>query len=370
MKKLRVGIIGAGMALEQLHYPAYQELKDHYEIKAICDINRGKAAEWARRLGLSDEDVYTDYLPMVMRPDLDVIDIMVPIEFNYKVTAEVAEAISETKKGIICEKPLAPTLEQAKAHAELPRKYDVPILIAENYRYNEETNILRDLVRTKRVGDICYFVQNRVACFPCEVGQPNKFPNREWRKHPDYPGGAIMDTGVHDMAALRHIFGPIDKLHAFGAPLHDGEYAPYGTVCVNFRFKSGVVGQFSFFAAGKEMQRPLVGLRIFGTTGMIYLEERDCGFINVAYNDGKTEQIPYRPQRGYYNELLNFYKAMIGQEPIAVSPELEYGDTKTILEILRSAEEGDVVDVDEGWDFIPIYDKARRAEEHADWPWL
>ncbi|ABZ84471.1 oxidoreductase, n-terminal:oxidoreductase, c-terminal, putative [Heliomicrobium modesticaldum Ice1] len=370
MRKLRVGIIGAGMAFEQLHYPAFQELKDHYEIKAICDINRGKAAEWARRLGLSDADVYTDYMAMVTRDDIDVIDIMVPIELNYKVTEAVAQAISGTKKGIICEKPLAPTLEQAKAHAELPKKYNVPIMIAENYRFNEEVNIIRDLVRTKRVGDIYYFMQNRVACFPCEMGKPNKFPNSPWRQHPDYPGGVIMDTGVHDMAALRHIFGPIDKLQAFGVPLHNGEYAPYASVSVNFRFKSGVVGQFSFFTAGKEMQRPLVGLRIFGTTGMIYLEERDCGFINVAHNDGKSELIPYRPQRGYYNELLNFHKAMTGQEAIAVPPELEYGDTKTILDILRSAKEGSLVSVDAEWDFIPADDAARRAQEQPGRPMM
>ncbi|MBC9783118.1 Gfo/Idh/MocA family oxidoreductase [Heliobacterium chlorum] len=354
MKKLRVGIIGVGMAFEQLHYPAYQELKDRYEIKALCDTVKDKALPWARRLGLSEQDVYTDYRPMVLRDDLDVIDIMVPISLNYKVTEDVAKAISGTSKGIICEKPLAPTQDQAVAHAELPRKYNVPVLIAENYRYNEEIDKIRDLVRTKRIGDVVYFMQNRVACFPCELNQPNKFPNAEWRQHPDYPGGAIMDTGVHDMAALRHIFGAVDKLHAFGVPL-ESDYSPYSVICVNMRFKNGVTGQFSFFSSGKEMQRPLIGLRIFGTKGMIYLEERDCGTINVTYNDGRAEKIMYRPQRGYYNELLNFHKFMTGEEPISVPPEMEYGDTKTILDILRSVREGNVVTVDETSDYSPVY---------------
>ena len=116
-----------------------------------------------------------------------------------------------------------------------------------------------------------------------------------------------------------------------------------------------VSGQFSFFCAGKEMQRPLVGLRIFGSTGMIYLEERDVGTINLAYNDGNQEQIPYEPQKGYYSELLNFHNALKGSEPVSVPPEMEYGDTKTVHDILRSIREGRVVAVDEIEQYRPRY---------------
>ena len=48
---------------------------------------------------------------------------------------------------------------------------------------------------------------------------------------------------------------------------------------------------------------------------------------NVTHNDAH-ELIRYRPQRGYYNELLNYYNAAIGKEPISVTPEMEFGDAK------------------------------------------
>lgn len=86
---------------------------------------------------------------------------------------------------------------------------------------------------------------------------------------------------------------------------------------------------------------------------MIYLEERDCGVVNVFYNDGRSEQIPYRPQRGYYNELLNFHKAATGKEPISVTPEMEYGDAKTIFDILKSINEERVISVDEEISYTP-----------------
>ena len=350
MKKLRMGIIGTGMALERLHYPAYQELSDKYEIVALCDTDNDKALDWASRLNLDHGNVYTDYREMAKRSDIDAFDIMVPIELNYTVTETVA---SIAQKPIICEKPLAPTREQAIAHAGLPKKYDIPVMIAENYRYNEEIDMIRDMVRTKKVGEVVYFIQNRVLFFSGDM-KKNKFPARDWRQHPEFPGGAFLDTALHDLAALRHIFGAVDSLQANGVP-QDDDFAPYAVINVNMKFKRGVTGQFSFYCAGKEMQRPLVGLRIFGQNGMIYLEERDCGIINVAYNDGHTEQLPYRPQRGYYNELLNFYNAAIGKEPISVTPELELGDTLMVFDILQSIKEESIVYVDKADSFMPHF---------------
>jgi len=349
LKKLKVGIIGTGMAFERLHYPAYMELKDRYEITALSDPDMEKAGEWAKRLNIPGENVYNDYREMIKRPDLDMFDIMVPISENYKVTEEAARA----GKPIICEKPLAPDMEQAKAHRELPKKYNIPVMIAENYRYNEEINMIRDMLRTEKVGKPVYFIQNRVMNFPKDMLE-NKFAAREWRQHPDFPGGIILDTGVHDLAALRHFFGGIDEVHAFGVP-QDDEFAPYAVINANLKFKSGVTGQFTFFCAGPEMQRPLIGLRIFCSNGMIYLEERDSGTINVAYNDGRSEKVPYRPQRGFYNELLNFYNAAIGSEPISVTPELEYGDAKTVFDMVRSVREGRPVKVDDEAGFVPAY---------------
>ncbi len=359
MRKLRVGIIGTGMAFEKLHYPAYRELADKYEIAAICDSDINKAESWVKRLGIGSQNVYTDYREIAERKDIDLFDIMVPIEKNFEVTDAVA-AIA--RKPIICEKPLAPDLEQARAHAGLPERYGIPVMIAENYRYNEEVDKIRDMVRTKKVGDIIYFIQNRVVDFPEDMLK-DKFPAREWRQYPKFRGGAILDTSVHDLAALRHIFGAVDRLQAFGrrqAP----DFSPYSVVNVNILFKNGVTGTFSFFSAGKEMQRPLIGLRIFGTGGMIYLEERDCGFINVMHNDGTHELIQYRPQRGYYNELLNFYNAAVGKEPISVTPEMEFGDAKMVFDILKSIEEETIVAVDREEHYTPFYPPTEKIDKH------
>lgn len=364
MDPLKVGIIGTGMAFERLHYPAYRELKANYQIVALCDEDKAKALEWARKIGLAAQDVYTDCRELAKRDDIQVIDIMVPIGQNFTVAEGVAAAISGTRKAIILEKPLAPTLEQAEKCAALPSRYHVAMMIAENYRYNEEPNMIRDLVRQGQIGEVDYFTWNRVLNFPEDM-RKDAFPAKEWRQHPDYPGGVFYDTAVHDMAALRHIFGAIDELMAYGQK-KEVTLGQYAAVNVIFRFTSGMTGSYNFYAGGKEMQRPLIGLRILGRNGEIYQEDRDCGVINLALNNGNVKQIQYRPQRGYYNELLNFYNAYTGKEPISVTPELELGDAKTVLAILESLENETPVRVDEGEVYIPAYDTARKSDYVRD----
>ena len=103
MHKIRLGIIGVGLAFERLHYPALEKLQDKFEIVALCDPNQKQLAKWQQKLGLKAEDLFTDYQQMLKRQDIDAFDILVPIELNFVITETVATA----GKPIICEKPLA-----------------------------------------------------------------------------------------------------------------------------------------------------------------------------------------------------------------------------------------------------------------------
>ncbi len=272
---MNVGIIGAGMAFEKLHNPAFQQLSDKYKIVAICDVDLHKRNYWANMLGLSSNDAYEDYRLMLERNDIDVFDIIVPIELNFEITENVARKIGGTGKGIICEKPSADNMENAIAHQELSSKYQVPIMIAEHTRYSDEINIIRDAVISNKIGNIHYFIYNRVINFPAEMPD-DTYPAREWRQYPEFPGGFFLDSGVHNLAVMRHIFGAVEKVHAFGR-MEEMSFSPYSVVNTNIRFHNGVTGQFSFFCAGDEAQTPPIGLRIFGSEGMIYLETQDCG---------------------------------------------------------------------------------------------
>ncbi len=154
-----------------------------------------------------------------------------------------------------------------------------------------------------------------------------------------------MDAAIHNLAGIRHVFGGIEHLQAYGVG-QDDDFSPYAAITVNLKFLNGVIGEFSYYPAGQEPQKPLVGLRIFCQAGMIYLEDTKCGVVNVFHNDGRAEQLSFQPERGYYNELLNLYNAVSYNEPIKVTPEVEWGDVKTVFAILQSIKDEEIVMVD------------------------
>ncbi len=340
MSTIRLGIIGTGMAFERLHYPALQELSDKYNIVALCNRTRKDAEDFAKKINLDIANVYDDYNEMLLRNDLDAVDILVPIELNYT----VSEAVAKSGKNFICEKPMASNMEDAKKYLQLSKKYNLKIMIAENYRYNEENNKIRDILNSGKIGEPIYFIRNNIACFPCEMTK-DTYAATEWRQHPKYFGGAFLDAALHDLAALRHMFGAVECVQAFGKPQKE-DFNPYVSINSNILFKNGVVGQYTYYPSGIETQKPPVGLRIFGTKGEIYLEDKASGIINVSYHDGQSEQIGYTPERGFYNELLNFYNALNQTEQISVTPDIEFGDVKMVFDILESISRREIRYVD------------------------
>lgn len=340
MNNIRLAVIGTGLAWEKLHYPAILELGDKYKIVALCNRTKQDAMEFAKKIKLDSANVYDNYDEMLKRQDIDAVDVLVPIQLNY----QVSEAVAKSGRNFICEKPLAPDMEQATKFLEISKKYKVKIMIAENYRYNEENNKIKEIVESGKIGEVVYFFKNNVVCFPCEM-DAGSYADTEWRQHPRFPGGAFLDAALHDIAAMRHIFGKVECVQAFGKPQKE-DFSPYKSVNSSILFESGVIGHFSYFPSGFESQKPPIGFRIFGTNGEIYLEEKTCGIINIAYNNGTSEKVSFVPERGYYNELLNFYNAVNNTEQISVTPEIEYGDVKMVFDIMNSIEAREIKYVD------------------------
>ena len=152
--------------------------------------------------------------------------------------------------------------------------------------------------------------------------------------------GGDLDAAIHDplVCATCLVRSGICPPLAFRR-----RFQPYAVVRQKIYRKRG---RLTYFPAGREVQKPAVGLRIFGTHGQLYLEDTACGVVNIFYHDGGHELLGYQPNRGYYNELLNFYHALQGTEEIAVTPEVEIGDFRTVYAILQSIRDQDIVKVD------------------------
>ena len=82
-------------------------------ISALCDVDKERLST-GPKLQLPAEQVYADYEEMLEKEQLDVVDIMVPIELNFQITEAAARRLAGKGKGIICEKPRLPTWKKPK----------------------------------------------------------------------------------------------------------------------------------------------------------------------------------------------------------------------------------------------------------------
>jgi predicted dehydrogenase len=118
MDRIKIGIIGLGMAWERLHAPAFARLSDKFEITAVCDKDMNKAREVAAWINLPVEAAYDDYLIMLKKADMEAVDTMVPIQENY----ECAAAVLKHGKHLIAEKPFASSPDAAKQLIKLKNR--------------------------------------------------------------------------------------------------------------------------------------------------------------------------------------------------------------------------------------------------------
>ena len=122
MKKLNVGLVGAGF-MGKAHVVAYSNMPKFFwpapavpVLKTVCDIEPSIAEEAKDRFGFQAS--CTDWHDIINDPEIDVVNICTP----NNVHAPIAIAALQAGKHVICEKPIASNLDDAKAMADAAKE--------------------------------------------------------------------------------------------------------------------------------------------------------------------------------------------------------------------------------------------------------
>jgi predicted dehydrogenase len=271
MKKLRVGMIGYKF-MGKAHSNAWYKVNKFFspgaqvEMAAICGRTKDAVQQVADNWGW--ESVETDWRALVKRDDIDIVDIGTPNNSH----AEIAIGAAESGKHVICEKPLAMDLDEARQMRDAARKAKVANMVWYNYRRVPAVNLAKQIVEEGRLGRIFHV---RAVYLQDWIIDP-EFP-LVWRLRKEVAGsGAHGDLNAHIIDAARFITGdefdevvghaqtfikerPIGEMA--GGLSAGGEGAgKMGEVTVDdaviflARFKSGAIGTFEAtrFAQGRK----------------------------------------------------------------------------------------------------------------------
>ena len=323
MIPLRIALVGAGIFARDAHLPALLALRDQFEIVAIFSRTHERAAALAAQLE-KPPDIYTDLAALLARDDVEAVDILLPIE-QLPQAVEMALAAG---KHVISEKPIAPTVAEGKRLLSIyERHQDQVWMVAENWRYEasflQAANVLDEIGKPL----LCHWALH------IPITPANKYYHTSWRRSPDFPGGFLMDGGVHHIAALRQILGEIRLVSAFSAQMHD-DLPPADTLTASLKFDSGLIGSYSIsYAAGA------------GVPNLLWILGEHCalrvdrGILEIVVN-GQARQIPFEDNKSINEELLAFARAVREGTPHRNTPQEAAQDVAVIEAMLRSAETG------------------------------
>ena len=121
-RAIRLGVIGTGLAVEQLHWPALKRMTDRFAIAAFANHTRPKAEHFASYSGASMDDYHADYRDLLRRDDVEAVLISLPIPLNYAVTRDCLAA----GKHVICEKPAGVDEQEGRAFLALEKRIPRP----------------------------------------------------------------------------------------------------------------------------------------------------------------------------------------------------------------------------------------------------
>ncbi|WP_425488100.1 Gfo/Idh/MocA family protein [Micromonospora jinlongensis] len=344
----------------------------------ICGRDTTKVADAADRLGW---DAYTtDWRDLINRDDIDVIDVCTPGDSH----AEIALAALAAGKHVLCEKPLANTVAEARAMtaaAELARASGVRSMCGFNYRRVPAVTMMRQLVADGRLGVIRHV---RATYLQDWIVDP-QFP-LVWRLQKDRAGsGALGDIGAHIIDLTQFVTGqrisgvsavtetfvkerPLPAESSGLAATVDGHTAPTGPVTVDdaavfvARLDGGALATYeaSRFATGRKNALRVeingsLGSVIFDLERLNELEFYDAtrpgveqGFSRILVTEGEHPYMsawwPPGHIIGYEHSFTHEMRDFIEAIATGVDPTPSFADALQVQLVLdavtRSAELG------------------------------
>jgi predicted dehydrogenase len=335
--QIRLGIIGTGLAVEKLHWPALNRLRDTYKIVAFSNHTRPKAEHFASYAGMSMDDYSVDYETLLARDDVDTVLISLPIPLNYPVT----KAALEAGKDVICEKPAGIDITEARDFVELVRSYpDRTVLIAENWFYRDDIRFARRLIDSGILGRVHLMSWRSVSQLIPREGQ---FSITPWRHNPGYIGGPHMDGGVHHIAQIRMLCG--DVIRVYGETQHANEtHGGPSDLALNLRFLNGAIGSYTAAYPDIEVPKEPNEMRIYGTEGVLTIGHRE---VRIDRPGTETEvHAVEMPDGGYYNEFVNFHEAKVHGAPLIGTVEQTYRNMQIVDAGVAASLAGTVISMD------------------------
>ncbi|MGC9358924.1 MAG: Gfo/Idh/MocA family protein [Anaerolineae bacterium] len=333
---MRVGLVGLGF-IGRAHATSYAKIDDA-RIVAVADLMADEMRE--------DSDLqtivsptgeqaawYADYRDMFASEDLDSVDICLP---TYR-HAETSMAALEAGLPVLCEKPMALSLEDCDAMIEASERAGKPLMIAQCLRFWHEYELIRAKADPSGYGRILSMQLWRGSATPTA---------QAWMREAARSGGAILDLHIHDVDYVQHVLGLPKRVYAQGGQSLGAERG-YDYVLASYEYGPGV--QVSAAAHWVDVPLPFA-YRAHVRYERAYLQ-LDSGLspsLRIYIDEGE-ERIPaFEGDDAYTSEIRYFLDIVrTGGQPDRCTPLEARNSVGLVMAEIASIQRGQPVEVSE-----------------------
>lgn len=309
-RTLGVAVVGAGM-MGHHHAQAWASAAGT-RVVAVADSDRERAQALATHLGLPAW--FTDYRQAVDRAEVDIVSVCVPAYYH----PEISIFAAEHGKHVLCEKPIALTIERARAMIEAAKRNDVRLGIGFQLRHLQSTRQLLELLHEGSIGRPVMWLYSFAAPIRPKLAMHDMLTGN---------GGPVVDFCPHRFDLWSLAFASEATLvQAQGLTLAQGrpelagikQVAP-DTAAISVRFASGDIGALSITwglppgVSGGSLAE------IWGSKGLI---QADLDSLRLITEGGRETAFgPYGQDAmtdGLRLQAQSFIQAVLtGTEPVA-----------------------------------------------------
>ena len=345
--KYKGAIIGFG-GIAQIHAKAYNEI-ENAEIIAASDITPQRLQIAGELLTINKSHLYSDYAELLSKEKIDFVDICAP----YRYHKEIATAASEQGVHVLCEKPMAASLEECDDMIQTARRNKIKLVVCHNWSHLPFFEKAKEIIESGKIGDP-FYMQANVAKEGIKWRGSAREYSPGWRTSAEISkGGPILDDGAHlSYLAKWFLRSETKSVKATMDNLGHRDYTVEDFGVIINKFKSGAISNFNFNYFSSKMD---LAVYIQGTKGSIHLPSPFSKTYLTdpiyQYSEKEVHQISIPRERPCsFEDDFNYSMNCLIQDFIAVMDgrRVEFpvtsGDGRYAIETLLAAYESSILD--------------------------
>jgi UDP-N-acetylglucosamine 3-dehydrogenase len=318
------------------------------QVCAVCDVDEARLRHVAEAHSVAARA--TDYRDLIGRSDVDAVIVASPDRFH----AEHAVAAMEAGKHVLCEKPLALTLEHCAAIVDGMDRTGRLCMVAQVCRFAPGFVRAKELVEAGAIGEV----------FLAESEYAHNYAGAEgaggWRRDPAHPREPIIGGGCHAVDLLRWVVGDVEEVSAYANHVALPEWPVDDCTVAALRFRSGAVGRLMVSIGCKRaytMRSVFSGTRgtivCDNTSPSLTLYTDDALYAPAEARDGHHYTVPIDVPVGLQEkaiaaEIEHFAECVAGRRPLTMDAREGARTVATCLAVVEAAHTGAPVHVT-GW---------------------